>query len=181
MPFRCPSCRTASMEPTTLEPELPVDRCSTCLGAWITSARYFAYLAAISPGPRTLEPTVEAATDSPAVKICPTCLKFMRYYPVGHGLPFGIDKCNTCGGVWLNAGEWEALKAGGLERQVHAISADTWQHEIAHERQAAVQRAMLIKRIGAPDLAEIDRVAAWISGHAHRAELLAHLQQQVRE
>ncbi|NQZ56771.1 MAG: zf-TFIIB domain-containing protein [Lentisphaeraceae bacterium] len=38
----------------------------------------------------------------------------MRKCRVGHGLQFYVERCATCGGVWLDKNEWESLKAQGF-------------------------------------------------------------------
>jgi Zn-finger nucleic acid-binding protein len=166
------------MEAAHLEPALETERCATCEGHWITSARYFAFLAEVPaelPSP-AIDP---AAADSPAMKRCPSCMKFMHYYRVGHGLAFGIDKCNTCGGVWLNKGEWETLKQAGISRQLHAISSDVWQADVHEQTRAAAELAAMERRLGAADFAELRRVGQWLKDHPHRLEMLAYLQRHI--
>src|SRR4051812_43720432 len=165
MAFKCPICKTATIVAGSLEENLPTEMCSTCGGHWITSARYFSYVVTMGAVEAPQAGGVRAKADEPGVKLCPTCLKFMHYYRVGHGLPFGIDKCNTCGGVWLNAGEWEALKARGFLRQVHAITAEVWQEEVARQERARQEIAGMVRRVGEADFAEVQRVVLWLRGH----------------
>jgi Zn-finger nucleic acid-binding protein len=178
MAFLCPHCTTATIEPAMLEEGLPADRCQTCGGHWITAARYFAYLAGENGVLHVPATAGETAADSQGVRLCPTCGKFMRYYPVGHGIAFGINKCNTCGGIWLDGGEWEALRAHDLHRQLHAISSDVWQIEVHRQIRHDQEEASMLRRLGHADYQELRRVCAWLRGHAHRDELLAYLQKE---
>jgi Zn-finger nucleic acid-binding protein len=178
MAMLCPICRTATLGPEHLEPELPVDQCSNCRGTWITAARFFGFASGVS-GQTLAIASADPGPDSPEMKLCPACQKFMHYYSVGHGVAFGIDKCNTCGGVWLNVGEWAALKARGLHLKVHAISSDIWQAAVAREIRDRAEEDAMRKRLGAADYAELRRVAGWLEGHAHRTEIWAHLQRLV--
>jgi Zn-finger nucleic acid-binding protein len=100
----------------------------------------------------------------------------MRYYPVGHGVSFGIDKCNTCGGVWLNDGEWTALRARGLHVKVHTISSDIWQAGVEREQRAEQDTAAMKRRLGEADFTELRRIVRWVNSHPHRVEILAYLQ-----
>ena len=174
MPLLCPTCGTATMEGSALATDLSTERCTTCQGHWITSARYFTYVAVAQGTPVTKVTPI--GSESPGMKLCPTCRKFMHYYPVGHGLPFGIDKCNTCGGVWLNAGEWEALVQAKMHLQMHAVSSDEWQAEVQRQIRAAQEEAATERRLGRDDYARMVQAAQWLRGHPHRAEILAYLQ-----
>ena len=174
MTFLCPTCRTATMTSGHLETGLQTEQCATCHGYWITSARYFSYLEQAQATP--LAPPPPAATEPSGMKMCPACRKFMHYYPVGHGLSFGIDKCNTCGGVWLDAGEWEALVQATFHLHLHAISSDAWQEQVQQQVRTAHEEAAMERRLGHEDYARLVEVARWMGQHPHRAEILAYLQ-----
>ena len=103
----------------------------------------------------------------------------MRYYPVGHGLAFGVDRCGDCGGFFLNAREWEALASHGLETRLHFIPSDAWQAEVARGLRTAHDAESLVRRLGAEDAAELERVTEWIAGHRHRDVMMAHLRERL--
>ena len=174
MTFLCPTCRTATMASGHLETGLQTEQCATCHGHWITSARYFCYLEESQATP--VAQHTPAASEPPGMKLCPVCRKFMHYYPVGHGLSFGIDKCNTCGGVWLDAGEWATLVEAKLHVQLHAISSDAWQEQVQQQVRTAQEEAAVERRLGKQDYARLVEVARWLRTHPHRAEILAYLQ-----
>jgi Zn-finger nucleic acid-binding protein len=176
MSLNCPICRTAGLEPAYLEADLPVAQCTNCRGVWVTSARYFGYVSLQSPEAASAPEIAAPAPDTPGMKICPECRKFMRYYPVGHGVAFGIDKCSTCGGVWLNDGEWAALKARGFHLKIHAVSSDIWQAAVERDQRAEHEAAAMQRRLGPVDFAELTRIVEWLRQNPHRAEILAHLQ-----
>jgi Zn-finger nucleic acid-binding protein len=183
MPLRCPACRTATFEPTHIPDGPDADVCTTCHGLWITLNRYFAFLANIpaslehAPGPAT----PQAGPDSTQLKLCPACSKFMRYYPVGHGLDFGIDRCGACGGFFLNNHEWDALAAGNLHTKLHFIPSDAWQADVARHHRTAQHETALTRRLGAADAAELHRITAWIAGHPQKDLLLAHLREHLHQ
>lgn len=182
MGMRCPACQTHTFEAVKLAKGPAAMRCSACRSLWISLNHYFAFLENVpsgmadAPGPASPQP----APDSSAVKMCPQCAKFMRYYPVGHGLEFGIDRCGACGGFFLNDHEWDALVAAGLGTKLHFIPSDAWQAEVARTVKTVHDQEALARRLGAPDAAELERVTAWIGGHPHRDVLLAHLRERFR-
>ena len=189
MSNHCPICKTPTLEAARLANNLEADVCTSCRGSWITSARYFGYLNEAGEKTEDLvgfQPVESSAppmpaADSPSMKLCPACGKFMRYYPIGHGIAFGIDKCGTCGGVWLNHSEWDALVARKLHTKLHAVTSDAWQESVRKQLRAATERAALLRRLGEQDLAELDRITQWNEHHPERAVRLSHQHQRMRE
>jgi Zn-finger nucleic acid-binding protein len=181
MPLRCPACQTPTFEPTHVQGGPEAHVCTSCHALWIPLNRYFAFLSGLPasldscPGPASPQTPSDLGADSPALKLCPACNKFMRYYPVGHGLAFGIDRCGSCGGFFLNALEWDALLAKGLHTKLHFIPSDAWQADVSRHAKAAHDADALTKRLGPTDAAELHRITAWIASHPHRDLLLAHL------
>ena len=62
--------------------------------------------------------------------ICPESGRLLLRYRVGHGLRFHIDRSPATGGVWLDKGEWEALKSKGLHVSLHLIFTAAYQRQI---------------------------------------------------
>lgn len=178
MPMLCPQCRTPSFDSYSPEAGLEAIRCATCFGLFISSARYFAFVST-SPDQAVEQPPPPVVSDQREIKLCPACTKFMHYYAVGHGVSFGIDKCNTCGAVWLNAGEWEELRRRQIHRNLHTIASDIWQERVRREIRAAAERAGMLRRLGAEDLEKLEGISAWVQSHPHATEILAYLRRAV--
>lgn len=82
-----------------------LDVCEACGGAWFDHGELTAYLkrrvAAAPPGP-ALDGKRRDALDE-RVADCPRCGLFLEKKRLG---PVRADVCATCGGVWLDAGEF---------------------------------------------------------------------------
>ena len=86
-----------------------------------------------------------------------------------------MERCGNCAGVWLDAGEWEALKRRNLHDDIEEIFTTAWQTKLEKEASADAADAALRKSLGADDYTEIKRVKAWLAKHPKRSQLLAYL------
>jgi Zn-finger nucleic acid-binding protein len=94
---------------------------------------------------------------------------------VGRNVPFTLDNCGECGGVWLDKDEWATLKTRNLHDDLHAIFTEQWQSEARREESRQTLAGMYERRFGAEGYAELQRIRAWIDQHPHKQEILAYL------
>ena len=105
------------MQLREIEPGLEVYECPRSGGLWIPLQSYLAWKEQHPAG--TAGPTETTGVPVPndsrqRALICPESGRLLLRYRVGHGLQFHIDRSPATGGVWLDKGEWEALKSKGL-------------------------------------------------------------------
>jgi Zn-finger nucleic acid-binding protein len=169
----CPTCgETVHLEIRALEEsKLRADHCPRCDGVWLTLSAYAQWLERGSPSgasdPGSLPPQKEL-NDGPFMRRCPDCRYILGRYRVGHDVPFTIDRCHNCRGVWLDSHEWAGLKQRGLHVQLHQIFTDDWQREIRQKATAAQEDARLRKQLGSADYDRILEFRRWISQHPRR-------------
>ena len=98
--MNCPACRTPLRELPTPE-GVTIDFCGACRGSWFDRGK----LLYVVKRPTALQPMLErplvAGAASPLP--CPRCRTPMERGGVG-SLQAVIDRCATCGGVWLASG-----------------------------------------------------------------------------
>ena len=177
----CPACGVRTLERAELQPLLPCFRCPRCAGQWIRGEHYFRWLEHPDRKHTDVNPNVVGEPhDSKRAMICPECGKLLSRYRVGHGVSFSIDRCAGCGGIWLDANEWETLQQHHLEDRIHMIFSTAWQGQILREEQQKAFEQRLVSRIGDEHFAELKRVVAWVDTHPHRAEIAAFLLQHLR-
>jgi len=118
--MRCPKCRTQELvahdvEDTTVN----VDVCPTCNGVWFDAGELEATLADLA-----VDDLRVPSRSKRAPFVCPRCGKMM--FAFNYPQTFAqIDMCKNCGGVWLDANEYEEIAAvrhkhkldGKLEKQ----------------------------------------------------------------
>jgi Zn-finger nucleic acid-binding protein len=175
----CPVCKTVELVNHELEPNLSSQQCPNCGGQWISAERYWTWLR--QHGENLPERTAAAdlpVTDNAQAKQCPDCRHILLRYRVGHDIPFQLDHCGHCNGIWFDRNEWEILKSRNLHDDVHFVFTEAWQAGILKLEQAIAREEFLRSRFGDADFEEMRRVKAWIDGHPRRSELLAYLGQK---
>ena len=131
--MRCPIHTDTGLDHLTIDPGVEVKRCPRCLGVWMTSKAYFSWRSTPGGPLPGLDPRRggrdEGLVDSAAGKLCPVDGAFLIRHRVGYGTDFHLDRCGRCGGVWLDAGEWEALEKRQMHDDLHLIFTSSWQAE----------------------------------------------------
>ncbi len=163
---------------TTLEEGLKAHRCAESGGLYIKLENYWEWKH------KSAEVVNEDAVEDKAfpvseydevVKLCPETGTLMTRYRVGHGLPFRVDRSIT-GGVWLDAGEWEALHAAGIHQNLHLIFTAPWQKAVTSAEQSALYNERLRSRLGDDFYQELTALREKIWSHPNSAEVFAYLQ-----
>jgi Zn-finger nucleic acid-binding protein len=176
--MRCPVCKHRTLTPTAMEEGLAARHCGACGGRWLRAdayARWRSRRGGDLPEHLAEEGAPAPPTEPPGARLCPECGHILTRCRVGHGVGFALDACRTCGGVWLDAGEWEALRARNLHDDIHRIPSAAWQREVRAAERDEERERLLLERFGPADLAELRRVKAWLDAHPSRAEMLAFL------
>ncbi len=165
------------MEEVTLESGLRAYHCQRSGGYYITSADYMQWLqqqpARLPHLPKEGEPTAANPDPSPAL-ICPETGTLMTRAKVGHGFGFSIDRSIT-GGVWLEKGEWEALKERNFHDEIHLIFTAPWQKHIRDERARKAYENTLETALGNLLLDRLTAVRDELAEHPHRNLAIAYL------
>ena len=173
----CPLC-PVPLAPVELLPDLRSWRCGKCQGQWISGEHYRVWRERQPAGdglPASPAGGAVEVHDSPAAKLCLDCGRLMGRQRAAAELAFSIDRCNTCGGIWLDANEWDALRAHDLENKIHLIFSTAWQAKLKRDDQHRQTIERLGRKLGEADLAELLRVKTWIDKHPLRVEIRAFL------
>lgn len=166
----------------TLDDGISGYQCPETGGLYLTLQDYWQWQkqTADQPGHPEADPAdVPVSEFDETVKLCPETGTLMMRYRVGHGLLFRVDRSAT-GGVWLDAGEWEALHAGGLHRNLHRVFTAPWQKAVRDADQSAKYDQRLEERLGKEFHARLEAIRQEIWAHPSSAEALAYLQRKPR-
>lgn len=177
--MRCPIHPNTALEHHVIEPGITVKKCPKCGGIWMPMAAYWSWR-------KTLEaplPNLDAEQggndveliDSEAGKRCPFDGAFLIRHKVGHGIDFHIDRCGRCGGVWLDAGEWEELQRRQMHDDLHLIFTSSWQAEVRRQRRTKAEEDLLVRRLGNSDYKKAVETKRWIDSHKENETLPALL------
>lgn len=175
--LKCPICKDVHLETKPLEDGPAAAECSRCGGKWIKADDYWKW---VESHPATSGAKVDLARQRPVKdsgpgKFCPGCGRFLSRAKPGHGLDFHINRCGGCGGIWLDANEWENLRDAGLHDDIHFIFSPHWQADLAKAQREVQRDRRLAEKIGSDSLNELKRIKAWLDSHPNKAELSAFL------
>ena len=167
------------MQSREIEPGLLVYECPVSGGLWIPLQPYLTWKEQQPDAPipsAANEPTSAPTEESkPRALICPESGKLLLRYRVGHGLPFHIDRSPATGGVWLDKGEWEALKSKGLHTSLHLICTAGYQRTIRTTEYSETLTETFRDRIGPADFAKVTAFAEWLAQHPKGRDICCYL------
>lgn len=113
----CPRDQT-QLHAEKYEGEVQVDRCHSCDGVWLQRNEleaiqellerdYSAQLRGIDVVAQAYE---RARQSSRPGALCPKCAKPLHAEEYAYCSQIIVDRCGTCGGIWLDSGELRALE-----------------------------------------------------------------------
>lgn len=177
--MRCPVCEPRqSLEITALEDgHLVARQCVACGGHWVRTADYWRWRAMSGSNAPVTPPPDEPvpAQEAHGLRRCPDCDYVLARYSVGHAVPFGVDRCRNCDGVWLDRDEWAQLRARNLHDDLPLIFDEAWQRSVRRDEHRRATEESFRRRLGDADYARAREVRDWVDAHERRSELLAYL------
>jgi len=99
----------------------------------------------------------------------------MLKYRAKNDLPFQLDFCRRCNGIWLDHNEWEALFARNLHDEINFMLTDGWQSKLNREKLEQRLTELFAKRVGPESYDRVTHFREWLKGHEHESEILAFL------
>ncbi len=130
--MKCP-LDSAELLTRTYEADIQVDLCPTCRGIFLDHGELERiqktvqrdHSALLAQVPDTVSKAFELARQQQRPDLtCPKCAGSMGKQEHGDCSQILVDVCSACRGVWLDAGELEALEA--FFEQAQAESIDMW-------------------------------------------------------
>lgn len=174
--LRCTCDGRPPLRPMVLEDGLPAAACPTCgavllrMDDWRRWRDRGAQLAG-TPITEAAAPPAEAAH----ARACPACARLMQRLPVHQALDFRVDRCGPCQNLWLDRGEWAALRQLGVALQLDTLLSDGGQRRLQAERLMATRMQTLRQRHGDERIDEVLRFRHWLAAQPQAEELLALL------
>ncbi len=186
--MQCPSCKNNRLKATKLEDGLPVNGCDKCGGAIISLLHYRDWAERTlhdqdQPNEQDEQIVAEARdaasdTDSRSALVCPKCSKIMTKFNISGCTKNRLDLCTTCDEAWLDAGEWELLKALSLSKDIPSVFTDPWQRKVRKEIGEIKLKDRFTKIVGEADMEKAEEVRTWLKEHDKRTEILFYLGQE---
>ncbi len=179
-----PACPETKMDLGEIEPGLFAYTCPQSGGVWIPFQSYLDWKEHHRQDKTELPPgsVPELADDShQRTLICPETGRLLIRYRVGHGLKFHVDVSPESGGIWLDRGEWQALKSRGLHLELNHIFTLEYQRHIRFEEHEQALDEMFRERIGAGDFEKVAAFKQWMAEHPKRRSIRSYLLYNFRD
>ncbi len=132
-PLKCPAC-DGLLSTHQVDAGLTVEVCRQgCGGLWFDGGTIGAVEQADEAAGVALLSAAENTASTPDVKRrCPRCPDlFMLKRPYGPLQPVRIDECPGCAGIWLDAGEWEAIRQAFVDDHARQQAATAYRQAMA--------------------------------------------------
>jgi Zn-finger nucleic acid-binding protein len=172
------------MRSREIEPGFEVYECPKSGGLWIPLQSYLTWRdrhpEGTSGSTEVSGPPVQDDSSQRAL-ICPESGRLLLRYRVGHGLQFHIDRSPATGGVWLDKGEWEALKSKSLHVALHLIFTAAYQRRVRTSEYAQGLTDTFRDRIGAADFSKVAEFSTWLAHHPKRRDICCYLLDNIEE
>jgi hypothetical protein len=165
------------MEQVALECGLEAHRCVDSGGHYIQAQAYLIWLQqqpARLPHLPAAAQIEETSTNPEKPRMCPESGTIMSRYKIGHGFTFSIDRSIT-GGVWLDGGEWEALRQRNFHEEIHLIFTAPWQKQVRLAHAQATYKATLESAFGSDLLNRLSLLRAELLDHPQHNLAIAYL------
>ena len=180
--MNCPVCPSQPLAASESRTDPNTHACPTCRGRWLTFNDHLAWLERTSTGP-TRPPAIipalpNAIAPEPAQKarICPVCGRLLTRFRISLDLPFTLDRCGNCAGVWFDDAEWTVVKSAGLLPGLHHLFNDTHQHKLEAEERRRNHEARCRAIVGEEAFERARTFKLWLDNHPHKDALMAFLE-----
>lgn len=168
-----------------LETGLTAWKCPKSNGYWITAPCYWHWhslqdLAALQ---NLQHPSREHTVPIPQNQdrqalLCPESHCILLRYHVSGDLECYVDRSPATGGIWLDAGEWEALKDRGMHASLHMIFSSRYQRKVMIEKSEKTLDEQFFNDLSPSDRECVTDMLQWLKDHPMRRRILAWLLQR---
>lgn len=174
--MKCTACGQGRLIPSFLDALFRCHTCDHCGGNWILIEDYVAWQERNADYPfKDAEITEQEVQETERALICPVSGALMTKLRIQSGSPRRVDYSPRVGGVWLDKGEWDVLKAEGLAGCLNALLTDSWQKRIRADQTRATFDNLYRSRFGEEDYKKAQEIRNWLQNHPMKAELRSFL------
>lgn len=173
----CPVCKSAVLVDKELELGLKGHSCNQCSGNWVRFHDYIEWKKAgeTSYQVSAQDPSYDLEYDNKKANFCPDCGRILIKYKVSGAIPFYVDQCGSCNGLWLDRSEWEVIVGNKLQYQVNDFFTTEWQGKIRREMTAQWFEESYRKKFGDDNYNKLKEIRRWIYEDKQKGEMISFL------
>ena len=172
--MKCTSCNEGELIPNFIEGQFRAHQCNNCKGDWILIEDYVAWKER-NPEFTFDEKAQCELDDSQTALLCPVTGTIMRKFRLSTNTPHRIDYSASVGGVWLDRGEWQLLKAEGLAGSLNAILTAHWQRNIRINNSKENFSEIYKDKFGVETYEKVKNLRHWLYQQENKADLRAYI------
>ncbi len=172
--MKCPSCRETNLVPCFLDDLFRAHTCKACGGNWLLIEDYISWKER-NPEYRFSQDASFEAVDTKSALLCPISGAIMQKYRISHDSGHYLDYSGGVGGVWLDRGEWEYLKAHELAGSLNKVFTSQWQKTIRANSAKITFDDLYREKFGEESYAKAKEIREWLHSHPCKAELLSYI------
>ena len=178
--MNCTSCNKGILKSSSVEGNLPTHSCTNCHGHWILIDDFIAWSERNSRNnpEQTLNADVslqEDTLDTKKALMCPVTGAIMTKYHISTSTKHRLDYSAAAGGIWLDDGEWELLKAEGLAGSLNSLVTEEWQNQLKNSTTKSNLIKLYQNKFGDDSYAKIKEIKAWLEAQPEQSDLRAYL------
>lgn len=177
----CPVCKSIGLKKVELQQGLPAYYCERCEGQWLKANDYQLWLSGDTgrENNELLDNDYLPKYDSKKASFCPDCRKLLIKYNVSNKIPFYVDHCRSCNGVWLDKHEWENLASHNLHTSINKFFTTPWQKKLRDELTKDSFIEHYKKKFGTEEYEKLIEIREWIYNSNQKEYLLNFLIDEV--
>jgi Zn-finger nucleic acid-binding protein len=169
--MKCPVCKSEDLYENIMSTGLKGYKCAKCDGSWVRFDDYDLWKKEEYQQPEDLTDYLPEYDYKKAV-LCPDCGVILIKYKVAKDIPFNLDHCSMCNGVWFNKTEWENLIRNNLHHQMNSFFTKPWQNKLKEEMTKDRFEQKYLSSFGEKDYKRIIEVRNWLLNHPKKDELV---------
>ncbi len=173
--MKCTACNQGRLVPSFLEAQFRCHSCDHCGGHWILIEDYVAWRERHPDYPFSDTLVESADQDTSRALVCPVTGTLMSKFRIQSNSPRKLDYSTRVGGIWLDKGDWDLLKAEGLAGCLNVLLTEPWQQKIRADQTRATFTNLYKQRFGEADYAKARDIRDWLLDHPLKAELRSYL------
>lgn len=184
--MQCPKDRNETLTDVMLDGGLAAKCCPLCEGHWILPEVYEEWqrLQQIPDTVPILADTDVGYRPAPSDLrggLCPDCGGFLARVRISVKPPFYVERCNRCGGLWCDRGEWDVLRQLGLHTILNHIFTADWQAKTREQEYVDRERRATVEKLGEELAQQIFDLAEKLENHPNGDFGVAYLMRRFEE
>ena len=174
--MQCTQCKQGQLIPSFLDDLFRAHTCNHCGGNWIMIEDFVSWKERNQAYEFELVSDVsEDTSDTKKALLCPVTGGIMRKFKIAASTDHRVDYSAQVGGIWLDKGEWELLKAEGVAGALNNVVTQQWQKKIREENTASHFAEIYAAKFGETTYKEVKALREWLNAQPNKADLRAYL------